>query len=114
MILSSSQVLTLLKKRRKFKHEKVQIFIFHIFSVIQPYFCLLSRNQEDASLGTRLEHHNRKQENMKPENQTTFTKTSDSEKEEGHYEELVCLVRQFYVERPVNPAAIAYQNIETC
>ena len=37
-----------------------------------------------------------------------------SEKEEGHYEELVCLVRQFYVERPVNPAAIAYQNIETC
>lgn len=36
------------------------------------------------------------------------------EKEEGNYEELVCLVRQFYVERPVNPAAIAYQNIETC
>lgn len=73
------------------------------------------KNQEDASLGTRLEHHNsRTQDNVKPENDTTFTKTSDSEKEEGHYEELVCLVRQFYVERPVNPAAIAYQNIETC
>lgn len=82
---------------------------------LQFFFRLLSRNQEDASLNTRPEHHNsRKQENMKPENRTTFATTSDSEKEEGHYEELVCLVRQFYVERPVNPAAIAYQNIETC
>ena len=38
----------------------------------------------------------------------------ESEKEEGNYEELICLVRQFYVERPVNPSAIAHQNIETC
>ena len=115
MILSSSQVLTLLKSRRKFKYERVQILVFHIFSVIQSSFCFPYRNQEDASLGTRLEHHNsRTQDNVKPENDTTVTKTSDSEKEEGHYEELVCLVRQFYVERPVNPAAIAYQNIETC
>ena len=90
-------------------------FKYLSFSVIQSSFCFPYRNQEDASLGTRLEHHNsRTQDNVKPENDTTFTKTSDSEKEEGHYEELVCLVRQFYVERPVNPAAIAYQNIETC
>ena len=83
MILSSSQVLTLLKSRRKFKYEKVQIFVFHMFSVIQSSFCFPYRNQKDASLGTRLEHHNsRTQDNVKPENDTTFTKTSDSEKEE--------------------------------
>lgn len=66
---------------------------------------------------------NGRDENIKDKNIDVATENkehlegiaSDSlEKEEGNYEELVCLVRQFYVERPVNPAAIAYQNIETC
>jgi len=49
------------------------------------------------------------------DNKELLTKTpSESEKEEGNYEELICLVRQFYVERPINPSAIAHQNIETC
>ena len=50
-----------------------------------------------------------------PDNKESLMKTpSENEKEEGNYEELICLVRQFYVERPINPSAIAHQNIETC
>ncbi|KAL9953916.1 hypothetical protein ACROYT_G041389 [Oculina patagonica] len=57
-----------------------------------------------------------KQEENLTENKELLApnKASGNEKEEGNYEELVCLVRQFYVERPVNPSAIAYQNMETC
>ena len=67
---------------------------------------------------TKLEP-NRSQEVEQEENVTDnrelLMKTPpESEKEEGNYEELICLVRQFYVERPVNPSAIAHQNIETC
>lgn len=55
------------------------------------------------------------QEKHVTDNKELLTKTpSESEKEEGNYEELICLVRQFYVERPINPSAIAHQNIETC
>ncbi|XP_031554796.1 uncharacterized protein LOC116291723 [Actinia tenebrosa] len=42
------------------------------------------------------------------------TKNEDEDEDEGTYEELICLVRQFYVEKPINPAALAHQNIETC
>ena len=42
------------------------------------------------------------------------TPEDEQEEQEETYEELVCLVRQFYVERPINPAAIGYHNIETC
>ena len=78
----------------------------------------LYRDEEETTPSTTLEG-NRckedKQEKNPPENdELSAKKASDTEKEEGNYEELVCLVRQFYVERPVNPAAIAYQNIETC
>ena len=52
-----------------------------------------------------------RQEKILSENKA---RNSETEKEEGNYEELVCLVRQFYVERPVNPSAIAHHNIETC
>lgn len=56
-----------------------------------------------------------KKDETATENKELLAETpSETEKEEGNYEELICLVRQFYVERPVNPAAIAYQNIETC
>ena len=78
----------------------------------------LYREKEETTQSTTLER-NRRKEN-KPEKTLTENKelsakkTSDTEKDEGNYEELVCLVRQFYVERPVNPAAIAHQNIETC
>lgn len=41
-------------------------------------------------------------------------KTKNDDEDEGTYEELICLVRQFYVEKPINPAALAHQNIETC
>lgn len=62
---------------------------------------------------TRNGHEENRQEKKLSENKVS-AKCSETEKEEGNYEELVCLVRQFYVERPINPAAIAYQNIETC
>jgi len=52
-----------------------------------------------------------RQEKILSENKA---RNSETEKEEGNYEELVCLVRQFYVERPVDPSAIAHHNIETC
>ena len=74
------------------------------------------RGKEDATQSTALlqnEHGDNKQ-GQKLSEDKTLAEPSESEKEEGNYEELVCLVRQFYVERPVNPAAIAYQNIETC
>lgn len=74
------------------------------------------RGKEDATQSTALlqsEHGDSKQGKRLSEDKT-FAEPSESEKEEGNYEELVCLVRQFYVERPVNPAAIAYHNIETC
>lgn len=68
----------------------------------ESWFCFprrLSQSdvEEDAQLDTC------KSQTTKP----------DSE-EDSKYEELVCLVRQFYVEKPINPAALAHQNIETC
>ncbi|XP_068729489.1 uncharacterized protein [Montipora capricornis] len=71
------------------------------------------RQQADVKQSKRPEPDDITQENKNSVKMVSMN-TPDSEKEEGHYEELVCLVRQFYVERPVNPAAIAYQNIETC
>ncbi|EDO48601.1 predicted protein [Nematostella vectensis] len=47
-------------------------------------------------------------------NKGTSQGTQHEDEDEGTYEELICLVRQFYVERPLNPAALAHQNIETC
>ena len=55
-----------------------------------------------------------RQKNNGTQNNASAKTSENNDNEEGHYEELVCLVRQFYVERPINPAAIAYQNIETC
>ena len=90
------------------KHDDKSLLVFSLY-----------REKEETTQSTTLER-NRRKEN-KPgktltENKELSTKkTSDNgEKDEGNYEELVCLVRQFYVERPVNPAAIAHQNIETC
>lgn len=59
-------------------------------------------------------HEETRLQNNDPQNSVSAKTSEDNDKEEGHYEELVCLVRQFYVERPINPSAIAYQNIETC
>ncbi|KAJ7390788.1 hypothetical protein OS493_022346 [Desmophyllum pertusum] len=75
-------------------------------------------NKEETTQSTTLELDEReedREENNLTENKELLAKTPpETEKEEGNYEELICLVRQFYVERPINPAAIAYQNIETC
>lgn len=80
--------------------------------------CSRGTDKGHPTQSTRLEP-NRSQEVEQEENETDnkelLMKTpSESEKEEGNYEELICLVRQFYVERPINPSAIAHQNIETC
>lgn len=77
---------------------------------------LLAPNKaSDTTQSTTQRKEDKEEENL-TENKELLApnKASDTEKEEGNYEELVCLVRQFYVERPVNPSAIAYQNIETC
>lgn len=75
-------------------------------------------DKEVPTQSTKLEL-NRSQKDEQEKNLTNnkelLTRTpSEGENEEGNYEELICLVRQFYVERPINPSAIAHQNIETC
>lgn len=70
------------------------------------------RNTVDGIQSSRLQCN--ETEDRRKEEKLSGNETPETEKEGGNYEELVCLVRQFYVERPVNPAAIAYQNIETC
>jgi hypothetical protein len=53
------------------------------------------------------------EENSAEKKDKEITEKNDDDEEET-YEELICLVRQFYVEKPINPAALAHQNIETC
>ena len=79
-------------------------------------YVIFLRDKEDDSQSATVQQKGSKEKRQEKElsEKEGSAKTSDTEKEEGNYEELICLVRQFYVERPINPAAIAYQNIETC
>lgn len=82
----------------------------------RPTLCSRETDKGQSTQSTKLEP-NRSQEVEQEENdnkELSMKTPSESEKEEGNYEELICLVRQFYVERPINPSAIAHQNIETC
>ena len=78
------------------------------------------RDKGHPTQSTKLELNGSQEEDEQEENVTdnkellTKTPPESDENDEGNYEELVCLVRQFYVERPINPSAIGHQNIETC
>ena len=115
-----TDILIAREKKLKTKYFAVSAVFTDEFDVdlkLNSFFFFLrnSINEEkEPAQHTSDGHEETRLQNNDPQNSVSAKTSEDNDKEEGHYEELVCLVRQFYVERPINPSAIAYQNIETC